>query len=60
MTEEYAASRYEEACALLPLRLRTAALLLPLRRRWRKSACGLAVRFTCPCRTARNRLPEPP
>ena len=33
MTEEYAASRYEEACALLPLRLRTAALLLPLRRK---------------------------
>ena len=30
MTEEYAASRYEEACALLPGRLRTAALLLPL------------------------------
>lgn len=30
MTEEYAASRYEEACALLPGRLRAAALTLPL------------------------------
>ncbi len=30
MTEEYAASRYEEACALLPGRLRAAALALPL------------------------------
>lgn len=33
MTEEYAASRYEEACALLPVRLRTAALSLPLERK---------------------------
>lgn len=33
MTEEYAASRYEEACGLLPLRLRTAALALPLDRK---------------------------
>ena len=33
MTEEYAASRYEEACALLPSRLRTAALALPLRQK---------------------------
>ena len=30
MTEEYAASRYEEACGLLPLRLRTAAMALPM------------------------------
>jgi len=28
MTEEYAAARFEDACALLPARLRTAALLL--------------------------------
>ena len=27
MTEEYAASRYEEACALLPGQLRAAAML---------------------------------
>lgn len=33
MTEEYAASRYEEACSLLPLRLRTAALEIPLSRK---------------------------
>lgn len=33
MTEEYAASRFEEACALLPMRLRTAALALPLGRK---------------------------
>lgn len=33
MTEEYAASRYEEACSLLPLRLRSAALALPLARK---------------------------
>lgn len=33
MTEEYAASRYEEACALLPGRLRTAAMSLPIRRK---------------------------
>lgn len=33
MTEEYAASRFEEACALLPMRLRTAALALPLERK---------------------------
>lgn len=33
MTEEYAASRYEEACALLPVRLRTAAMALPLERK---------------------------
>ncbi len=33
MTEAYAASRYEEACALLPMRLRTAALNLPLCRK---------------------------
>ncbi|MDE7260914.1 MAG: stage III sporulation protein AA [Oscillospiraceae bacterium] len=33
MTEEYAASRYEEACGLLPGRLRTAALLLPLQQK---------------------------
>ena len=33
MTEEYAASRYEEACALLPSRLRTASLALPLRQK---------------------------
>lgn len=32
-TEEYAASRYEEACGLLPLRLRTSALALPLSRK---------------------------
>lgn len=30
MTEEYAASRYEEACVLLPGRLRAEAMLLPL------------------------------
>ncbi len=28
MTEEYAAARYEDACGLLPMRLRTAALLI--------------------------------
>ena len=33
MTEEYAASRYEEACGLLPLRLRTAAMALPMDRK---------------------------
>ena len=33
MTEEYAASRFEEACALLPGRLRTAAMQLPLARK---------------------------
>ena len=33
MTEEYAASRYEEACSLLPGRLRAAALSLPLRQK---------------------------
>lgn len=33
MTEEYAASRYEEACGLLPLRLRTAAMALPMNRK---------------------------
>lgn len=33
MTEEYAASRYEEACALLPGRLRASAMLLPLRQK---------------------------
>lgn len=33
MTEEYAASRYEEACALLPGRLRTAAMALTLHRK---------------------------
>ena len=33
MTEEYAASRYEEACALLPGRLQGAAMSLPLRRK---------------------------
>ena len=33
MTEEYAAARYEDACALLPGRLRTAAMLLERRRK---------------------------
>ena len=33
MTEEYAASRFEEACALLPGRLRTAAMLLPVQQK---------------------------
>lgn len=33
MKEDYAASRYEEACALLPLRLRTAALSLDFRKK---------------------------
>lgn len=33
MTEEYTASRYEEACGLLPLRLRTAAMALPMDRK---------------------------
>lgn len=33
MTEEYAASRYEEACALLPGRLQNAAMALPLNRK---------------------------
>ena len=33
MTEEYAASRYEEACALLPGRLRVLAMTLPLERK---------------------------
>lgn len=33
MTEEYAASRYEEACGLLPLRLRTADMALPMDRK---------------------------
>ena len=33
MTEEYAASRYEEACALLPGRLQGAAMSLPLRQK---------------------------
>ena len=33
MTEEYAASRYEEACALLPGRLRALAMTLPLERK---------------------------
>jgi len=33
MTEEYAASRYEEACALLPMRLQAMALSLPVERK---------------------------
>ena len=33
MTEEYALSRYEEACALLPGRLQGAAMSLPLRQK---------------------------
>ena len=31
MTEEYAAARYEDACQLLPARLRSAALALSRR-----------------------------
>ena len=33
MTEEYAAARYDEACALLPMRLRAAALAVDRRRK---------------------------
>ena len=33
MTEEYAASRYEEACALLPGRLRAAAMSIDRRQK---------------------------
>lgn len=43
MTEEYAASRYEEACALLPMRLQTAALALPLNRKARTEELRLRI-----------------
>lgn len=43
MTEEYAASRYEEACGLLPLRLRTAALDIPLPRKARAEELRLRI-----------------
>ena len=35
MTEEYAASRYEDACALLPGRLRAAAMSISQREKAR-------------------------
>ena len=43
MTEEYAASRYEEACSLLPGRLRTAAMALPLRQKARTEEIRLRI-----------------
>lgn len=43
MTEEYAASRYEEACALLPGRLRTAALSLDLPRKAKAEELRLRI-----------------
>lgn len=52
MTEEYAASRYEEACALLPMRLQSAAMALPLRRKARveelRLRIGQSVYLTAP------------
>ena len=43
MTEEYAASRYEEACALLPGRLQTAAMALPLPHKARAEELRLRI-----------------
>ena len=43
MTEEYAASRYEEACALLPMRLQNIALSLPLNRKARVEELRLRI-----------------
>lgn len=43
MTEEYAASRYEEACALLSGRLRAAALTLPLHQKARIEEIRLRI-----------------
>ena len=43
MTEEYAASRYEEACALLPTRLQNIALALPLERKARAEELRLRI-----------------
>ena len=43
MTEEYAASRYEEACALLPGRLQTAAMALPLPQKARAEELRLRI-----------------
>lgn len=43
MTEEYAASRYEEACALLPMRLQNTALELPLGRKARVEELRLRI-----------------
>ena len=43
MTEEYAASRYEEACSLLPGRLRTAAMALPLQQKARTEEIRLRI-----------------
>lgn len=43
MTEEYAASRFEEACLLLPLRLRSAALALPLSHKARVEELRLRI-----------------
>lgn len=43
MTEEYAASRYEEACALLPPRLQNTALALPLERKARVEELRLRI-----------------
>lgn len=43
MTEEYAASRYEEACALLPSRLQAIALALPVPRKARAEELRLRI-----------------
>lgn len=43
MTEEYAASRYEEACALLPGRLQSAAMALSLPRKARAEELRLRI-----------------
>ncbi len=50
MTEEYAASRYEEACALLPGRLRAAAMAID--RRQKAEAEELRLRITRPLHLA--------
>ena len=59
MTEEYAASRYEEACALLPGRLRAAAMSID--RRQKAEAEELRLRITRPLHLAlpQGELPLP-
>ena len=43
MTEEYAASRYEDACALLPGRLRAAAMSISQREKARTEELRLRI-----------------